>query len=60
MRLAPVRASGVLPGRLNGAFGGDRRVKGMNRACHRDKDNGLDGNKQGLDRSAVETQDAAS
>lgn len=49
MRLAPVWASGVLPRRLNGAFGRDRRVKGMNRACHRDKDNGFDGNKQGLD-----------
>lgn len=27
--------------------GRDRRVKGMKCACHRDKDDGLDGNKRG-------------
>lgn len=52
MQLAPAQASGGGGGllrRLSRAFGRDRRVKGMSCACHRDKDNGLDGNKQGLD-----------
>lgn len=52
MQLAPAQASGGgggSPRRSSRALGRDRRVKGMNCACHRDKDNRLDGNKQGLD-----------